>query len=240
MNKIDAFWEIKNIEKRTVELEIDNKEISIDEKNLSEIEKNYEYVVVKVNSGNMPILRELQKKGYIFMETQISLSKKIKEETFDFDKISKNIKFDKMSYIEDIHTITNNISDNMFRTDRIALDDRFGISIANKRYRNWIEDAYNKRSNDFFIISKKEKNIGFIMTSENEDNAEILLGGIFEEYQSLGYGYNIVYQPIKYYSSKKMKFLKTKVSSNNQEVLKIYISMGYAIDNMDYIFIKHV
>lgn len=240
MNKTDAFWELKNIKKRTAELVIDNRETNIDEKFFSEIEKNYEYIVVKVNSGNIITARELQKRGYIFMETQISLSKKIKEETFYFDKISKNIKFDKMGYSDDIHIITNNISDNMFKTDRIALDDRFGISIANKRYRNWIEDAYNKRNNDFFIISKKEKNIGFIMTSENEDNVEILLGGIFEEYQSLGYGYNIVYQPIKYYSPQKMKFLKTKVSSNNQEVLKLYISMGYAIDSMEYIFIKHV
>ncbi len=242
MKIVDAVWEQKNLGKKTAEIVIGSVEDEFNISDLLAVEENFEYVVVKVNSQAACRLYPLQESGYKFIETQISLTKNLKriEDNNKLDKISKDIKFTEVNTYEDFVSTLNELTLDMFYTDRIALDPEFGVTIANKRYRNWLTDEFNSSRSQIFSIERKDKKIGFAMARDSEESVDILLGGIFSEYQNLGLGYNLIYQPIKYYEALGKKRLNTKVSSNNMNVIKLYMDLGYTINGIDYILVKHI
>jgi ribosomal protein S18 acetylase RimI-like enzyme len=241
LNIIEASWEIENLNRNTAEIIIESTD---DIANFHKVfsMKSYEYVVAKVSNKNQKALQKLQKEGFCFIETQISLTINVLDDTIDrFQTVAKNINFEKVYLKDDLNIILDNITEDMFTTDRIALDPRFGVKVANQRYKNWIYSEFGKSNIEVFRINKKDKIIGFVMTNNSgSGEVNILLGGIYSKYQGQGYGYNIVYQPIKHYSATGKSVLKTKVSSNNMDVIRFYIALGYKIEGMDYILIKHM
>lgn len=240
MKKINALWEQNHLGVKALEITVDETDDFLKVQNDTELHL-YDYIVCKVSNQNTDFIYKIQEMDFAFIETQISLViNPLVANVEKFRKMSNNFNFVRVENNDNLSDLVDKISDDMFSTDRIALDHRFGISIANKRYKNWILSDFYKNDVEIFKINKKDKNIGFVMiNTSNKKEINIMLGGIYSEFQGLGYGWNIVYQPIEYYSKFNANALKTKVSSNNLEVLKLYIAMGYQVEGLDYIFIKH-
>lgn len=236
---VEATWEKQNLNKNVLEVTIgkDEPDLNLDEVNNNDVD----YIVVKVSCKNSFLTEKLHAGGFVFIENQISLYKHISEGIPPkFNALSQKIELISITGTDDLDALLLNISDDMFSTDRIALDKRFGIRIANHRYRNWIRNEFGKENTELFTINKKDNPIGFVMASLTEHNeVNIQLGGIYTRYQSSGYGYGIVGKPIEHYARLEKKTLKTKVSSNNMDILKIYIAMGYQIEDMEYVWVKH-
>jgi len=236
MNVIFADWELENLNKKTYEINIDSEEDNINKIREFEKEKQPEYIVLKIPTKYAKnFLQEIN--SYKFIETQFTLVKKLKY----FDKredFSNRYALKKIDEENEINNLISFIDDDMFKTDRIALDKEFGVKVANRRYKNWIKNGQIK-GNEIYFLMKNNKQIGFLMTSIKENTANILLGGIFNKFQGMGHGYGMVYKPIELYKEKNYDYLQTKVSSNNFQVLKIYLSLGYEIKNIEYVYIKH-
>jgi len=240
MKITEAFWENKNLGKKTVEMIIESRD-SVSEIKSAISRNEFDYSVAKISNQNSNALRFLQNNGFMFIESQLSFVLNARSATLDkFNHVGENIDFLKLNSEDDLDIVLDNITGETFSTDRIALDPEFGLRVANQRYKNWISNEFGKDGIDLFRISENNTTVGFIM-AKNSNNGEInlLLGGIFSKFQGGGYGFNIVYQPIKHYLSEGKTILKTKVSSNNMEIIKFYISMGYRIEKIDYILIKH-
>jgi len=240
MKIIETPWEIENLGKKSVEIIIEGLD------SISEIEKifemnNFEYIVVKTSYKNSVSLQILQHNGFQFIETQISLILNIKDAVLGESKyFAENFGFEKINTKDELNNILSNITEGTFSTDRIARDPVFGLDIANRRYKNWIRNSFGKSNIEVFSITERGINAGFLMTgSSDADEIDLLIGGIYAKYQGSGYGYNFVYQPVKYYISQGKTRIRTKVSSNNLNVIKLYLSLGYKIENMDYVLIKH-
>ena len=243
MEFVDCIWELDNLGKRTCEISYNDKDVfNIDD--LFNKIKSYEYVVVKVPM-NMPYINaRLSELGFILIETQLSISKKYKDFNFDdrlikclYPRVSEKI----VSSEEDLCFILDRISSNMFSTDRIYLDPNFGQDCSMRRYKNWLRTEFHNNTSIIKSIVYDGNEIGFGMHREKDGITYGLLGGIYENSQSEGFG--MLTACFGFLTSKKFgkpfKKTLTAISSNNVPMVQIYNYLNFKIDNMKYVFVKH-
>lgn len=243
MKLVDAFWEKKNLNKTTLEIIFEHGDDISDICKIIDNEE-YDYIVAKVPIIEPNLLEGLHNIGFIFCETQLSLFNNLKKSlSIDstFVKMGEKLKINQVQCEEELYEVLNNVDNEMFSTDRIALDHIFGKEVSNSRYKNWINDEFhNNKTIEILNIIKDNKTVGFFMTElKDDETVQVLLGGIYSKYQGMGLGYSIISKPIERYTSTGRTIIRTKVSSNNLEVIKLYISMNYQIENVEYIFIRH-
>lgn len=241
MEIINCFWEEDNIGEKTCELNIYNEVIN--KTVIKQLMSEYKYIVARTDTQNFSLSKELEELGFYFIENQFSLSinsTAINYDDFIIKNFLKKSDIHECKSVSEVEQLLNDIDDTMFSTDRIALDKYYGLSIANKRYRNWIKNSFNKPEIKLFYIIYKKQNVGFGMLKENGTNIDYLLGGIFSKFKMGGLGILVPLVPYLYLQSKKRTgIIRTKVSSNNIEIIKCYINCNYRIVDMKYIFVKH-
>lgn len=239
----DCPWEIENIGKRTVQLNYTKEDIYDSEKIRKAVE-GYQYLVAKVPTGNISCLLGLQSDGFKMIETQLSLSKRIKD--FNFNDhlvrlVSKDLSYEIIENEKGLNRVLQAMTPNMFSTDRIYLDPKFGPETGLHRYRNWTKTEFHRGS----ILAEwkvGEKHIGFSLRRIKDRVSYGLLGGVYEKYQDEGYGMltaagNCLFPKLMGYD---MKISRTAISSNNMPVLNFYNYLQFKIDKMEYVLIKHL
>jgi len=240
MKIIEAYWDKDNLKKSTVEITL---EINDDVDSINRVlnKMNFEYSVLKLPSRKPEFIHYATERGFMFAETQVSIYKNIAGKYHnELETFLNKFDFKKITEDADLNQILDNIDNDMFSTDRISLDSLFGVEVANRRYRNWLITENNQKQTDIFRICKKNNDVGFVMTKTNPNHVNILLGGIYTKFHNCGYGACLVYKPIEFYRKLGKTTIRTKISSNNQDIIKIYISAGYQIENLEYVFVKHL
>lgn len=239
MKVVNCTWELTNIGKKTCEVSIVPDEI-LNKSIIEDLSKEYEYVVVKANSTNAQNFFILSELGFSFIETQLAIQKNISQEAIITDSVLnhflKNSSLMKIETDEDLHSVLNNMTPNMFTTDRIYLDTHFGAEYSLNRYKNWIKTEFGKNTPLYKLIYKGS-NVGFIMFKSEENAVDALLGGIYEKYQNRGLG--ILLPLVPYMIQDHPDWYCTHISSNNMPVWKMYERLHYSITNFEYVFVKH-
>ncbi|MED4454442.1 hypothetical protein [Metabacillus fastidiosus] len=242
MEKLDAFWESRNLDKAVLELTFDKNDRNI--KIIEDLkEENHDYIVAKVPIRNIELIHQLEEEGFRFMETQFSLVKKIKEDNIipsQLKSLSSKLNWEPVVTHTHLDEVLKKIDENLFETDRIALDPYFNIKIANKRYQNWILDQFHKDDYEVYEIIFRGKKVGFFFIKLESSIVSILLAGIYREFREYGLGFSIIYTPLKLSLLTEKKIAKTRVSSNNLEVLRLYQTFGYMINDVEYVFRKFI
>ena len=247
MKIVNATWEMRNLNKKTIEVTLEKKDLlkSVDEiiVSIKKIEQEYKpgYLVIKILTGNPYIGNELYNNDFIYMETQIhlkALRNSVEKFLKDYDGLFDNTKIEKVTDQEEIEFIVNEINKGIFYTDRIALDPNFGIEIANKRYINWLKDEI-ECGTDLYCISIENKKVGFSLRRYNNNSIHDLLAGVFKEYQNLKIGGNVYYAALSMDFNKGCKKFYTAVSSNNIVSLRLHEMLGYKVDFLQEVYIKH-
>ena len=244
MYVIDCYWELDNFGEKVAEVVVENHDV-FDRTEFQSINGNYQYVVVKVPMNMLSFNFGLTEMGYTMIETQINISKRYKDFNFE-DRLVKNVyphvSSIRISTREELEDIISKITPDMFSTDRIYLDPYFSHEVSSRRYINWMRKDFD---NSKAIISRTfydDVNVGFGFTHIDDNGTKHgLLGGIFEEYQDMGLG--IMTAGLAFIAAKKnnsvFKVLRTAVSSNNPHVWQFYNYLGFKIDKMCYVFVKH-
>lgn len=241
---VDCPWEIRNLGKKVLEITIEPSD-EFDINKINDITKDSNYIVIKVPM-NMPLFNfGLAQAGYIMIETQITLSKKMIDFPFE-DRLIKHIyPYVNAEIVEtdhDIDDILKRVTPNMFSSDRIYLDPTFTHEMSCVRYKNWIKDEYEKRNIEIIKIFYGKENVGFSMGRNLSDGTHMgLLGGIYEDFQSKALGI-ISSSIIHIYYKKENRFLKqmrTNISSNNEPVFRCYNYLNYNFEKFTYVFVKH-
>lgn len=200
---------------------------------------DYQYLVVKTPIADLNLSKKLSREGYTFIESQISYEKSCKNffKSLGTERLIVNaLELQLGGNYEDI---LGRITPGMFNTDRIALDDRFGLEYSQKRYSNWIRSA---SASDHVLaeFSYKDLNqVGFFFGREIGQNFHSYLGGIYPEYMKYGLGMAIMIAPLIYCRQKNLKKVMTKVSSNNIDVIKLYDHLNFRITDISYVYIRH-
>lgn len=245
MKIIDCFWELKNLDRRVVEISIDKEDIFDVDEFLEGI-NNYDYAVVRVPANRVDINSILAELSFTFFECQYRISKSL--QSFDFSnplvkRIIPKIQFKEITDSSDLEIILSQMTENMFSSDRITLDPRLGPNYGLRRYSNWLETEFANNTSKIILAYYKNNPVGFSMYRECGNNVEALLGGLFEKYQALGLG--ILTPSILFLYSltrEEQKFDKmiTSISSNNMPVIEWYNYLGFNLLNTTYVYVKHI
>ncbi len=244
MKVTDCFWELSNIGTNTVEVYIPSLS-ELDESELLNLEEKYSYLVIKTPVNNYQLSKLLYEKGYVYIESQFNISKKFK--SFDVeDRLVKTIfphvKIERLTLKEEFDAAMENITPGMFSTDRIAIDPYFGLMKSRNRYVNWMKTEFDKQKAIFIKFLYDGKNVGVGMHKIENDILTGLVGGVYEKYQDEGLGILTPSAPFIYAHQGGDQFKKmiTCISSNNMPVIQLYDYLGFKIDDIRYVFVKHI
>ncbi len=236
MKIVDCFWEQANLDCRVAEVAINaNETISPD--TFQELENAYDYIVLKIPVGDFTSYEQVTKAQYTFIEAQLSIRKKM--DNWNLSPMDKKL-LSFFSAVEvtdkiEMEGILAKISEKMFTTDRIYLDPTFGPEYSARRYRNWTRTAFEQGA----ILLKylyKNQEIGYGLCKYENNVIHGLLGGAYEG-EGMGF---IVPTGVLFIKNRQFDWFKTKISSNNIPVLRLYNHFNFEITNVEYVFVKHI
>lgn len=243
MKVTNCIWEIENIGVETAEISIDSIN-NLDMNELVNLEKSFKYIVIKTPVNQFGLASLLRRSGYDYMESQFYISKKFK----DFNREDRLVKplfplvsFDTIDSNEDFEETILKITPGMFSTDRIAIDPYFGMEKSRNRYVNWMRTEFEKKEAVFIKFFYDGDNVGVGMHKLNNGILTGLVGGVFEQYQDEGLGMLTPAAPFiyAYKGGDPFKKMVTCISSNNMPVIQFYNYLGFQINDLKYVFIKH-
>jgi len=241
MKFIEAFWEKRNLGVNTLEIEFDNNE-EINYLLFKDKIKNYKHIVAKVPNSNIKICHLLEQNGFKFMESQIFIKKNLRnysKENDYFNKFLEKISIQQIIDKSSLEKLLSLIDEDMFNTDRISLDEYFGKKKAMYRYQNWIRDEFNNDKSELYELITQDEKIGFFLIKSIQKNSiDGLLGGIYTKFKDYGMGLSIIQKPMEIAISRNKKYFKTRISSNNIPIIKLYNLYGFEIYDIKYVFRK--
>lgn len=246
MQIIDAIWERRNLGIDAVEIKITNDDLSDISATMMRInspEFAGKYVTVKVPVGNLDIVHTLEDAGFRFMENQFHAEKSLNN--YETPKLIRQMR-NPLTQHEIPHdadawrAVVDLMTDNMFYTDRIYLDNAFPRGTSRTRYQNWTMDLVHDPNAHLFVYKFKDTPVGFGLVKMNPDTHVIddLLEGVFEAYQDTGFGVMIFDLALRSYQQRGMTKLITSISSNNTSIVSLDLMFGYTITSQEYVFRK--
>lgn len=201
-----------------------------------------EYQVAHISGGATEALLYIQDLGFKIIEMNIELFHDLKH--IELPRIYKRFE-PQLSYHyatdKDIQQVLDCVrGGEMFLTDKVARDPYFGKQKAGIRYYNWCKDIIGQGG--FTVMCNyKEDTIGFETYKVDTDGrCTNIIGGVFPEYNNKGLGFAPLYVELLSQKEKGVRKVHTAVSSNNVPVLKVHEMLGYKVDRMSYILIKHI
>ena len=242
MKVIDCTWELKNLNKKTVEISVGKEDIfsrDLIEQSIS----NYEYAVVKVPMDIPAFNIGLSDMGFVCLETQMNVG--ISLHDFDFSKVAhlyNDTSYEPIDSNDDFMQVVSNLRPGMFSTDRISLDPKFGEDIACQRYINWLTSEYESKRSQLVKVIYKNEHIGFMLIKTDGDTIDLILNGLYKQYQGKGLGILTPASPMMYIKKNSLNITKevTSISSNNIPVVKLYNRLNFQLLQQTYVFVKHI
>jgi hypothetical protein len=236
---IDAVWEKRNLGVTCFEVTIETTDTLEDVKNrLPHLAA--QYVVIKVPTGRSDIMFCISEMGYIFIEGSIHITRTVKNlELFGIQKrLADSVGYALMDK-GDIKVLQDEIRKGMHDTDRIYLDANFTRKQSAERYIGWIQDEIVHGS-DVYKLTYKGESIGYFTMKDLGDGVYYpFLAGMYKSHNNSGLGFNIAYKPMCEIAARGGKLISTYISTNNERVVRILVSMGFSFDQINYVYVKH-
>ena len=248
MRVIDAIWEKKNLGIATLEILIDDFDYSKSENSLIDEMKSiignnrYRYIVVKFKPGHANLLYIVNILGFSFIELQFELSldkNKFNAENYSYLERHCDLIVKETSDSKDFDIVIENLKYNLFETDRISFDSKFGKDVSNKRYKGWVESLKGNNLYNLYLAYQGKHLVGFQVNKMNDSICEPVLGSLVNDYKNKGIGLMFYFALLKH-TFQKYNSVHTFISSNNISVFKLWEYFGVTIKGMQYVYIKHI
>lgn len=237
----DAFWEKRNLNLNTVEIVVDTHDSpKLIQEKLAALLPDYNYLALRLPAGNFKQMEAVESCGFHFIESSIHVIHKLKNFTTvnAVQKLCAACECHLMDE-EDVIQMMRQIEKGIFRTDRVALDPAFNEVQAAHRYVGWTRDELARGSLPYKVLYQGDA-VGFFCQRELSPGVYSgHLAGTYDAYIDSGFGYCIQQKALEIAKAKGGKKVLGTVSSNNAAVLKVILSLGYTISQIEYIYIKH-
>jgi len=236
---IDAVWEKRNLGVTCIEVAIDATDTVVEVTNrISQL--SAQYMVIKVPAGRSDIMFCLSEMGYAFIEGSIHVTRHVGH--IELSGIQKRLA-DSVEYSlmddQDMHMLQDQLRKGLFDTDRVYLDPCFTREQAANRYIAWIHDEA-ARGSEVYKLTYKNQSIGFFTMKDLGGGVYYpFLAGMYETHKTSGLGFNITYKPLCEIARRGGRSISTYISMNNDKVVRIHVSLGFSIDQIAYVYIKH-
>jgi len=241
MRVIDAFWDTRNLGIPCLEIVFDDDDAELSLPALAQLLDGYSYIAAKVPVDKHRIMQALQEGGFTFVECSINMWHDLisigNERT---EEMSLRMSHELVTDCKDTSYILQRVSDGLFTSDRIYLDPRFTHELASKRYVSWLLDEMQRGACLFDVLFDGEK-AGFFSYKEPEEGVSYpFLIGLYPEFRGKGLGASLIVESLLASRQRGCHLSSTYVSSNNIPVIKAHEAIGSRINNMHYVFVKHV
>lgn len=238
MKYIDTYWEKRNLGLESCRYILSRGDDFIEGlKEISECKK--EYIEVFVDTGNIDLNWKLEQCGFSFLETMFELSVTSKDIVIPefYKRFLKDVKY-KLADKDEIEAVLSQIlTGEMFLSDKIALNPKFGPEVAGKRYYNWMSDFFDKQGS-CFIVEYRGELMGFEAAEEKDGIINLVLGGVLPKFNGSGLSPLLHIARAEYWLNRGFKKILGHVSSNNFPVLRVHEITGFKIDSAEYVFLK--
>ena len=238
---IEAYWEKRNLGITCAEIEI-GKNDPFQETIDTTLARKEQYIVAKVIHGRTDILFELQKGGFLFIETLFETEMSLKGKPIIpaiYSSLVQKVGYHVATATEQSKVIEEVRNRHIFSTDRVALDPHFSKELAGQRYAFWIEDIMVREGSRMIITEYEGNNIGFNVFSTKGKICEGLLGGLFIDYLDSGLGFANSYASLLAGHDLWGTKIVSHVSSNNFQMFKLHLFCGMNIRNLIYVLVRH-
>lgn len=244
MKIIDAEWEIRNIGVKTFEIMVDKEDTmeKFEEEERNIIDKKAEYIVVKTPVNMPEFIWGLSKLGYTFLEMNLSIG--LTKDKFVvpnyISRLDRNMEVVHIAEKSELEKKLEIFKNDIFDTDRISVDPFFKKGSSANRYFFWINDMINSGCK-FYNLRYKEKNLGFFLVKKiDEKTAYPVLAGLYPEYKGKGLGGVLIKRCVETIWENGFERIYTNLVSNNIEIIKIDLSIGFTIESSSYVYVKHI
>lgn len=239
MKVTEAEWELRNLGVRTFELTTDPGDTA---SGLSGALKSLPpgYHVVKVQAGRYDLMRAVEETGFSFIECSIAVSHdlEVPAPTGIFRRQVNAIESRTIPETE-VDFVEQSVQAGIFETDRVVLDPQFSPEQAALRYVNWIADE-RARGATVHEISFRGSRVGFFVFRASEDGVGIsVLSGLYSAKSTPGMGTALLYFILQEARTRNCTRLSSFISSNNLAVVKTHLNLGFKIDEISYVYIRH-
>jgi hypothetical protein len=234
-----AVWEKRNLGVSCVEVTLDrDDDMNVVDLALAEVDA--EYLVIKIPCNRTDLLFQLQTLGFTVAEVlstcchdgQLAPLSRVQKKILDSLTCAR-------ASSDDLETIYSELKNGMFTTDRVAVDPKFGIESAGRRYAGWLSDGLHRGSH-VYSLTHKNLHVGFfVMEPRTPHEWYATLGGVFPQHQRSGFGYFMNYLEVTTAVAQGAKRIFTSFSSNNPAISAIHFVLGYRLILQQYVFIRH-
>lgn len=240
MRIVDAFWEKRNLGVSCYELQMETNDILEQVINEYQGLEEKQYMVARIPSARYDLVQYFQSSGFQFIEAAITLRHDLQNISIPrrLLRICEKCSWAVMDS-NDIQQLYEEIEKGIFKTDRIYIDPNFSKKQAAQRYVFWIQDLV-KQGNIPYKVSYSGEVVGFFLNKEKEVGVyDGLLAATYSAFEGTGMGYCIQYAGMQSVIERNAKEYIGHISGNNPKVMHVLLSIGFSIDKIDYILIKH-
>lgn len=243
---INTDWENKNLNVDSCEIVVGEEDLQLSESDIVDFINNntldkYKYIVFKTSIINLSILNAMAKLKFMYIENQLSYELK-KDDYFKSDSFEKynseSYSCSRVNNKPDFDFVVSEIIKGIYTTDRISLDNKFGIEVSNRRYANWAKNIFESNKGELFIVYNNDVPIGFEIGEFKEKHFNMILSGLFTNFQHKGVG-NYWQNTFLNTIFKQCDSVKTNVSSNNMSIIKIRQKANFTITSIKTVYIKN-
>lgn len=200
-----------------------------------------DYLVMKVPENRRDISFRLNELGYSFVEAQIYCHYDNYRE-FYLNPVQRRL-FEAVSYEKlnqyDMDEVYSNVAKGLFVDDTVATDPNFSVEHANKRFIGLISDNLSRGAMVYGLKFHNET-VGFFgLEAPSKDEQFGFIGAIYPKYQRIGFGSLMLCFEIDQAIKNGVSKTGSTFSSNNHGAFTIHMSMGFILDRVEYIFVKH-
>lgn len=242
MHVMDAHWELENLGRKTVELSLDKSDL--DESYAADLDAallRSDYAVARVGPDALPVVWQLESRGFTFRETQLTLSKSLVGLALPDVSTRMLAKCAERRVVghDAAVQLASHIEPDMFTTDRVAMDKALGPELGARRYRNWVTQAALAPETVLLAYERLQDFVGFSMLKLVGEQADLLLAGCGARYRGLGFGLVAIAGPMRYAAQQGARHVRTRVSSNNVAVINAYVSLAFRVEACHTVLVRH-
>jgi len=239
MKSVDAHWEKRNLGVTCTELtcEVGDETAAV----LAAANAlGNEYLVIKVPAKRTDLLLEIQRLGFAVIEVVFRIRRDLR--TLELSSAYARFAKDLTSHAAtagEIERVLDEVRGGVFQTDRCALDPAFAQGLAAQRYCNWISDEL-ERGAEIYITAFKGVDIGFsILKDRGQGQFHGLFGALYRDNKYLALGFAVGWTNLVVAKQRGGRTIETAVSTNNVPAVKMNLSIGYEIQEVQYVLVKH-
>ncbi len=183
-------------------------------------------IMMKVPAEEIDLARHLTGCGFYPVETQLEIAMPLTR--LVSASVGRGTLLRRAS-VEDRARIVA-IAGSAFRHDRFHVDSTLSLSLANRRYQNWVERAYTDGEQVFvFVEQRSGKVLGFYHIREILEGVDLSLAAIDPIYQGAGVG-PLMYQAVlEECRQRGYRTAVTHIAVSNLPVANLFFRMGFSI-----------